>query len=102
MMETQNTQHETAGSMPEIEQITINPKYKLELVASKNASRPNIENVYVSHSKRFGNVAVSTQGRSMAIVPTEDHRENERPEIRPFLVSPVALKESRKVKGLPG
>lgn len=101
---TENTETAVAGQ--NCEQIKIDPKYKLELVASKlGGTRPTIEVIRIDHSKRFGNVAVSTQGKAMAIVPIAHvdpmDEEIKRP-VTPYNVSQEALKASRKVKRLEG
>lgn len=99
-MNTENTQEEAsaAADKTRIEQIRIDPKYKLELVASQSGgTRPCLEVVRINHSKRFGNVAVATQGRSMAIVPIGGDCVTEKREVYPYNISQDALKASRKV-----
>jgi hypothetical protein len=73
--------------------VKIDTRYKLEKVAAKSDQcRPNIEYVKLAKSERFGNCAVATNGRSMAIVPIEvSEGDNEQ-----GLISVEALKASRK------
>lgn len=97
-MNTTTTTEQTADASQNCEQIRIDPKYRLELVASKpNGGRPALEVIRVCNSKRFGNCAVATQGRSMAIVPIEGDCVKDERAVHPYNVSVEALKASRKV-----
>ena len=68
MMDTQDKNNETAGASQNCV-IFVEAKYKLEKVASKDATRPAIQVIKLDKTARFGNCAVVTNGRSMAIVP---------------------------------
>lgn len=74
---------------------TINPACKLELTVSKDETRKNLQHVEVCYSEKLKrNVAVSTNGRSMAIVPIESVNEK----VETCAISTQALIESRKVE----
>jgi hypothetical protein len=79
--------------------VKINPEYKLEKVTVKAGGyRPSLQNVKLAKTKRFGNCAVATNGRSMAVVPIKvQDGENDG-----GLLSVEALKASRKNRPVKG
>ncbi len=93
---------ETAGASQNVRKVSvvkIDPRYKLEkVVAATKQCRLNIENIKLDKTARFGNCAIATNGRSLAIVPVEvQEGENDK-----GLISVEALKASRKNKPLDG
>jgi DNA polymerase III sliding clamp (beta) subunit (PCNA family) len=98
MMNTQEKQ-ETAGDSQNIV-IKIDPKYKLEKVVSKDETRTNITVIKLDATTRFGQCAVATNGRSMAIVPVE-FDQGSAPNDK-GLINVEALQASRKVKHAAG
>lgn len=73
--------------------ITIDQRYKLEKVVSKDETRAAITVIKLDEHKRFGNCAIATNGRSLAIVPVnvDEGSTNDK-----GLLSVDALQASRK------
>src|SRR3990167_6862621 len=68
----------------------INKNCKVEMVVSKEATRPQIQDVFFDKAE---NVLIATDGKAMAVLPIEDSLED-----TAGYIPKDALKEGRKIK----
>ena len=75
----------------------IDTKYQLEKVVSTDGLRKPLQNILISRDKNKKPIAIATNGRVLAMVPVTLEETDQT-----GLISPEALKASRKNKANPG